>query len=304
MPSIEENYKSYSKIFSKSYEIFNQPKKASIQVSLRKFIDIASLASNDPLSSNAIKFYKLLSTLNANSMSDFLTESGNQNVKTGIRIIKYDIPDAKDPNSEITQALSNLKNGLFSMLTAIESEASKNRNILSWWGINSASPEIIRDLYNKSLHTANLIAFCYLLKNDIRMAQRFQNNYAILSCYYYLYHSFLCDSGWSLNYRVLDKSERKQLASGRNITSNFSIVQEKSNSLVSLYEKLQREENYLVRISTDIFGIDAKSALGGQHRITERDTGGFVEGPAKSYVLSYELTASWNPPIFYRTYDE
>ena len=123
------------------------------------YLDILSealpfLVSNFPGGEMALKVCKSLSKLQNSSIKAFLLETGNQDIRTAIKIITNDL-DGKNFDYELIQALTLLKRGRDTFLNLID----KEYKTWDWF----RRIDLIRNNYAKAFIASNFIAFCYKL---------------------------------------------------------------------------------------------------------------------------------------------
>jgi hypothetical protein len=255
------------------------------------YLDILSealpfIVSNFPGGEMALKVCKSLSKLQNSSIKAFLLETGNQDIRTAIKIITNDL-DGKNFDYELIQALTLLKRGRDTFLNLID----KEYKTWDWF----RRIDLIRNNYAKAFIASNFIAFCYKLLNDNTKSDKAFDE-SKLYFYYHLYHY---------------SEEAREKIEGYTIKSVEFVIEgkptivnlgrspkdeEKAKEDVMLYYKLiQVEEENFIKISKSVFGKNLTKELGNNSFRTE-----IKSRNSKSWAGVYaQLYTRWKPPITY-----
>jgi hypothetical protein len=247
------------------------------------------IASNFPGGEIALKVCKSLSKLQNSSIKAFLLETGNQDIRTAIKIITNDL-DGKNFDYELVQALTLLKRGRDTFLNLID----KEYRTWDWF----RRIDQIRNNYAKAFIASSFIAFCYKLLNDNTKADKVFDE-CKLYFYYHLYHYsgkarekmegytiksvlFVIEGQWSMHSRINSSKEIKE-------------QDEKAKKVViSLYELLQAEEENFIKMSKSVFGKSLTKELGKNSFRTEQKR----LGVSKSFIKVFaEIYTRWEPPV-------
>lgn len=286
--------------------------KATNNLSLKTFISLASEIIGNPILSKVQKYYSILHGLQDSQLQSFLLKSGDINIRTGLRILDEDFSIARDPQSELTQSLVCLKQGINTLLTSIESKAKSSKSIWSEyvrvWLPEKGKDELI-DLYNRAYHASTLVAFLYLFKGESEIANRIYKQ-AILFFYYGLfYKSAECfDEEYPLLSGFMDSDDRKRLI-GKKLKFTHSMIASSlddefsKQEVCNFYEERRNEEKEFLRLSKDIFNIELDYTLGSEYSIETKQS--LLHTPRTGSIRYYKtiLFIPWKPPICKRSYE-
>ncbi len=247
------------------------------------------IASNFPGGEIALKVCKSLSKLQNSSIKAFLLETGNQDIRTAIKIITNDL-DGKNFDYELVQALTLLKRGRDTFLNLID----KEYRTWDWF----RRIDQIRNNYAKAFIASSFIAFCYKLLNDNTKADKVFDE-CKLYFYYHLYHYskkarekmegytkksvlFVIEGDWTRHSRFESSKTIKE------------IDEKTKRAAISLYELIQAEEENFIKISKSVFGKNLTKELGkNSFRVEQKSR--YI---SKSWSSVYaEIYTRWEPPI-------
>ena len=247
------------------------------------------IVSNFPGGEIALKVCKSLSKLQNSSIKAFLLETGNQDIRTAVKIITNDL-DGKNFDYELVQALTLLKRGRDTFLNLID----KEYRTWDWF----RKIDQIRNNYAKAFIASNLIAFCYKLLNDNTKADKVFDE-CKLYFYYHLYHyseearekmeghtkksvAFVIEGDWT---------RQGRFASSKEIKETDDKTEE---AVIALYELIQAEEDNFLKMSKSVFGKSLTKELGNNSYRTEQKS----RYISKSWSVVYaKLYTRWKPPI-------
>ncbi|MFN6528691.1 hypothetical protein [Nostoc sp. ChiSLP03a] len=242
------------------------------------------IISSLPCGEKALKICESLSRFQNAEIKAFLLETGNQDIRTAIKIITDDLNE-KNFEYELIQALTLLKRGRDTFLSLIDKEYSS-------WGLFRMIPKI-RDNYTRAFIASNFIAFCYrLLNDDTKSNKAFDESQ--LYFYYRLYH---------YSERATEKIKGDTIKPAEFVIEGKPIIvnvgaslrerEQAEEAVVSYYMMIQAEEENFIKMSKAIFGKNLAKKLGNNPFKTETERkGGKTLGGV--YGKLYTL---WEPPI-------
>jgi hypothetical protein len=261
------------------------------------YLDILSEAlpfvvSSFPGGEMALKVYKSLSKLQNSQIKAFLLETGNQDVRTAMKIITNDL-DEKNLVYELIQALTLLKRGRDTFLHLIDQEYKK------WDWLRRI--HLIRDTYAKAFIASNFIAFCYKLLGDDTKSNRALNE-SKLYFYYRLYH-YSEEAREKINTQLTNSVEF--VISGPRIRVATSGIDSKGvrerkskeakEAVIAYYRELQLEEQNFIKMIESVFRKTLTKKLGSNSFRTVADSEG--TGSRHSSYIYYRLYTRWEPPV-------
>jgi hypothetical protein len=226
------------------------------------------IASQVPLGESALKICKSLSNLRRAKLTSFLSECGNTDIKTAIKIISEDL-SANNIEYEIVQALTLLKRGRDTFLNIIEGEYSK-------WGIFQ-SGGILRESYTKAFMANNLIAFCYRVLKDEFMVDAARGKSVV-----YYYHRIYYFSG-------AGKLTREKLQDAR-----FRLTDMGEETVSKRYREIRQEEKEFIEMLEKVFNRIVEPSLPESYEVSCHMGGSTRSCPGHSY---YEISVPWSPPL-------
>lgn len=259
------------------------------------YLDILSealpfIVSNFPGGEMALKVCKSLSKLQNSSIKAFLLETGNQDIRTAIKIITNDL-DGKNFDYELIQALTLLKRGRDTFLNLID----KEYKTWDWF----RRIDLIRNNYAKACIASNFIAFCYKLLNDNTKSDKAFDE-SKLYFYYHLYHyskeAREKIEGYTIKSVAFVIEGVPTVISSISSSKKIKNTEEKAKeAVISYYELIQAEEENFIKISKSVFGKNLTKELGNNSFRTE-----IKSRNSKSWAGVYaQLYTRWKPPITY-----
>ena len=264
----------YCKILNGCIRAFEPNKNnATSNLSLNKFLSLAIDIAGNPVLSKVHKFYSTLHSFEGSQIQIFLSRIGDNNIQSGLRILEKDFSIARNPQSELIQALTCFKLGINTLLATAETKAKRSTGLLESFA-RVYVPETGKDemigLYNKAYHTSTLVAFLYLFSGEIEISNRIYQQ-AIL----FFYYELLYKSTEYLEFQkydprpegLLDAKGRKWLI-GKELVFTHSIFSGSLNDPLDIqivgnfYEERRKEEKEFLDLSRDIFNINLEATLG------------------------------------------
>jgi hypothetical protein len=300
----------YYKILNGCIQVFGPSKSlASSNLDLNKFLSLAIDIAGNPALSKVHKYYSVLHSFEGSQIQTFLLGIGDNNINSGLRILEKDFSIARNPQSELIQALACLKLGINALLSTIESKAKRSsgpwESVAQFIDPKDGKGEMI-DLYKKVYHASTLVAFLYLFCGEIEIGNRIYQQATLFFYYELLYKSY--GNRWSdPAYGLLDANGRKKLI-GREII--YKVVsrclddaRSTQDEVCNYYEERRNEEKEFIGLSRDIFNIKINATLGEVRNVETRKE--FMPSGLTGQDYGYQsfISSRWKPPICERCYD-
>jgi hypothetical protein len=300
----------YLSILNGCIQVFKPNKSlASSNLDLNKFLSLAIEVAGNPALSKVHKFYSMLHSLEGSQIQSFLLGIGDNNINSGLRILEKDFSIARNPQSELIQALACLKLGINALLTTIESKAKRSsgpwESVAHFIDPSFGKGDMI-DLYNKVYHASTLVAFLYIFCGEREIGNRIYQQAILFFYYELLYKSY--GNRWSdPAYGLLDAVGRKRLI-GREViykvvSRSLDDARSAQDEVCNYYEERRNEEKEFICLSRDIFNIKLKATLSSVRNVETRkefEPSGLM---GRSYGYQSFISSYWKPPICERCND-
>ena len=233
------------------------------------------VAPNLPYGTTILKVHTALSNLQGTQVANFLNKCGNIKIQTAIEIITEGM-NAQEPERELIQALTLLREGKNVFLKLAEDEYSK-------WLIFRSNQKL-HENYAKAFLASILIAFCYKILGDNSIEEKAYND-AKRFFYHHIHHL----------------SSLQRISKGTAETLQFSVsisgINSTKEEMFEYYEEILDQEKYFVQMSKKVFGKNLSTTLPEDYK--KGYTKDFFRGDARSGMspdLSHSISVKWKLP--------